>query len=808
MNEDNHDIKIRPVLYMGIFFTTLSVIIFEISLTKIFSVTLWYHFAYFVVSTALFGLGAGGLASFFARDYLMKRLKESFMVFSVLQFFSIVLGIFIIMNFDIKIYLTVASLFNLALIYILCSVPFTFAGIILSLAFRGFYKDTHKIYFVDLLGSATGCLVFLAAITYISGPSVVLLSGFASAAAFMCFGFLGPGRFPLKTAVVVLLTTGAIIYSINATEIFTLKYTKTYRERKDMEFEKWSPLARITVYPTIFWLDDGNQQFGWGLSKMYKGTEPIKQRWIEQDASAGTPITNFDGDISKLDFLKYDITSIAYRLKHAPRTFIIGAGGGRDVLTALYYKSPLVVACDINPVTMWLVQEKYKDFAGNLYGRSDVRPVVAEARNYIRGSDETFDIIQISLIDSWAATAAGAFALAENSLYTVEAFRDYLDHLTDDGMLSISRYIFMPRNQTLRVVVLARKALEEMGVANPGDHIAVVGTSYDTEGVSTVVVKKTPFTSEEIASITESARSLQFEIIYLPGTARDHVFDNALHIKPLKAFTDQYPYNVHPPTDDKPFFFQMVYFSDAIDLMLHKKKYTGQTFNYYAVSIILTLILISALLTGAFYVLPLAISSKAEPLSRSWGIYFILLGLGFMFVEIPLIQKGSLYLGHPTYSLSVVLFSMLVFTGLGSYWSGSFKDEGLDTRLSRILLAAFVLIIILTFFMEWMMPATIGLPLFVKAMLTIGVNGIMAFAMGTAFPTGIKLLSRSHSNAIPWVWALNGGASVMGSIIAMALSMGHGYRFTLMVGATLYLAASFIIKLSTRSAAIEPQPVK
>jgi hypothetical protein len=678
--------------------------------------------------------------------------------------------------------------------YIICAIPFIFTGAILSLAFRYYAENTSKIYFSDLLGAAAGCFIFLGAISIVSGPSVVLLAGFIALAA--SFFFCDPSNrkdIVLRATFMVLAVVALSLININ-TPLFSIKHTKTFEERDDLLFEKWSPLARITVYPSVWWRDDPDAPFGWGLSKKFKADKPIEQLWIQQDACAGSPITRFDGDISSLEYLKYDITSLVYLMRpDISSVFIIGPGGGRDVLSALYFGVPSITACDINPIIINLVKDKYKDFAGNLYDLPGVDVAIGEARSYIRHQDQKFDVILIPLIDSWAATAAGAFALAENNLYTVEAFSDYLDRLTEDGCLSITRFLFEPRNQSLRVAILGRASLEAQGIETPEKNIAVI-SSGEKDALATILIKKIPFSQKEIEGIQKAALELDFDILYLPG--HDHEGDpdfvRALTIKPLGAFTDQYYYDVRPSTDDRPFFFQMIYFSRAFDVIF-REDIVGQTFNYYAPLVVIFLLILSSALVLVFYILPLLRTKLVERVPRLWGVYFILLGLGFMFIEIPLLQKGSLYLGHPTFSLSIVLFSMLTFAGCGSYWSGQISEMRLQNLLRRYLVLIVLLIGVVALGSEWLIKHTIVFPLGLRMALFVLLIGIVAFFMGMAFPSGIRLLSHQQKSTIPWMWALNGGASVLGSVIAMALAMTIGYTLTLLLGSICYFVALFTV---------------
>ncbi|MCP5107755.1 MAG: hypothetical protein GY950_30485, partial [bacterium] len=644
--------KNTVLLYYGIFFTTLSAIIFEISLTKIFSVTLWYHFAYFVVSSALFGLGFGGIVVFIFHKRFTGDINRVLSKVVLLSAGLILVCLAVILDFNLRPTAELGNTFlKLSFTYVLCSLPFCLTGVVISLAIGRFAQNVSKLYFFDLLGSAVGCLLFLLLINYFSGPTVVLFAALIAVLAYVCFS-AGQSPKPARLLQVVLPAAAVLLIVLNTLAPFmSVKYTKSYAARKDMIYEKWSPMARITVFPGIFFLRNPKNPFGWGMSPKFRPTEPVDQLWLQQDAAAGTPITKFDGDLSKLAYLKYDITSFPYYLRDKPDVFIIGSGGGRDVLTALVFGSPNVHGCDIHPVIVDLVKNKYAEFAGGLYSLPQVDVRVGEGRNILRTSPRHFDVIQISLIDSWAATVAGAFSLAENNLYTVEAFDEYLGRLADDGILSISRYLFVPRTQTLRAVTTLRKALELRGVKDIGRHVAVLSTTTEF-GLATVMAKKKPFTQKEIDKILQMADSLEFQVLYLPGHPNDPVFSEVVREGPLDEFYRKYEYDVRPTTDDRPFFFQMLYFFDSLSLITGK-QFAGQIVNSYAYLVLIILFFMALVFTALFYFLPLVFSKRVEKLPKLWGAVFILIGMGFMFVEIPLLQKGTLYLGHPTRSLSI-----------------------------------------------------------------------------------------------------------------------------------------------------------
>jgi len=790
------------LIYLGVFLTTLATLVFEISLTRVFSVTMWYHFAYLVVSLGLFGIGAGGIGTFVVQERLSEDVPRWLSRSATALAVSMVGCLLVILNFNLRPSIDARGLGVLTVTYLVCAVPFFFMGATVSLAMRRYAGQVSKVYFADLLGSAAGCLLFLLLISLVSGPSVALLAALLAAGASACFAWSGPRRPPWRGLAALALGVVLVGVGAAATDLFTVKYTKRYKPLHEKLYEKWSPLAQITVFPGVYWRKS-DQMLGWGMSPRFSGRKKVEQLWVAQDASAGTPIARFDGDLSQHEYLKHDITALPHYLKAPGKVFILGVGGGRDVLTALAFGNREIHGCDIHPVIIDLIRERFREFAGDLYRRPEVKVEVADGRTALRSTEERYDLLQIPLIDSWAATAAGAFSLAENGLYTVEAFTEYLSRLTDDGVLSVTRYLFKPRNQSLRVVTTARAALARLGVEDPGEHIVVVGVGRRVQ-LATVMVKRTPFSSDERDRIMRHARRLAFRPLYVPGHNNDRVFEEAIRTPDPEAFFAGHPYDVRPTPDDRPFFFQMVRFADALDLLRGERR-AGQRQNYYAVLVLLALLAIAAVLSALFYVLPLARSKKVKGLPRAWGLYFLLLGLGFMFVEIPLLQKGTLYLGHPTWSLSIVLFSMLVSAGLGSFASGRVGDERRARFLARCLLVVAGLVALVTLLLELVVPATLGWSWALRVAITIAATAVVAFPMGFAFPLGVAAVGRTHDAAIPWTWALNGAGSVLGSIAAMSVAMGLGYRVTLAAGVVAYAAAAGLVVLAARRAGPRPR---
>jgi hypothetical protein len=508
------------------------------------------------------------------------------------------------------------------------------------------------------------------------------------------------------------------------------------------------------------------------------------------DAHAATPLYEFDGNFDSVRSLAYDITSCAYHLKRGGQALIIGPGGGKDVLTALLFGMDLVYGVEINPSVVEIVKEDYGEFGGHLYDRVDV--------------------IQASLVDSWAATAAGAFVLAENHVYTLEAFQQYYEHLTNDGILTMTR-IFPPNaGQTLRLVALAYEAWKASGVEDPRKHIVVIRKNP----IGTLLVKKTEFTPQELSAIHDLCRRLDFELVASPMGSSHPVILSLYESKGKKSFYRSLPYNLEPPVDDKPFFFHMLRLKDILssrvwsrkrelydeDFLAGTRNIAGLTFNDNAVFVLGSLMLVVSVLSLLFILGPLW-TFRRESLKKSRGkwkllAYFTCLGLGFMMVEIPLMQKLMLFLGHPIYALAVTLFGLLVFSGIGSFATSVLPDDSRNRWLGAILAMISVLVVAYILLLPVLVHRLIPMPTSFKVILVVAAMFPLGFLMGMPFPLGIRLVDKQAPEMIPWVWGINGATSVFASVLAIAVAITFGFSAAMAVGVFAYIFASAIVLLS------------
>lgn len=809
--------KTTRQLLVGVFLISMGALALEVVLTRIFSVTMWYHFAFLAISMALMGSAtAGVLLYFFPRltrpEAARKWIGRASIALSVAvpAVFLIYLRIPfrpVLMNRDGA--FSPEQIGWLALIYILLSIPFFLSGSVLALTLAGWPDEAGKIYAADLTGAALGCLFSVAALSRLGGVNALLLLSLVLALAATAFIY-GRRGWAITAGLAVLITGGLLISNLNSPWV-RIVVNKAGGEEPPVVYEKWNIHSRVTVYETQVF------PFFWGISpQKWEETIAAGGNWDHSllliDAVAGTPIQRFNGDLSTVQFLRNDLTSIAYLIAEDPETLIIGPGGGRDVLAALASGAPHVTAIEVNPAVINAVKGPFADYAGHLYDRPDVSAVVADARGFIERSTDSFDIIQASLIDTWAAGGSGAFALSENSLYTKEAFTSYFNHLSENGILSVSRWYLPSRPaETLRLVTTGLAGWTDAGVADARDHVAVIAlldpTRAQTEGLSTTLFKRTPFTPEEVSRLQELAESYGYRVLYAPGLEPFEEVGEFIANPDHDTLIANYPLDISPATDDRPFFFNLILLGDLLDPTLSGSGVYRTSME--AIYILFAVIGVTATLSMLFILLPLWLGSRRRQLARPSTptlAYFGILGLAFMMVEIPMIQKLTVYLGQPVYSLAVVLFSLLLFSGIGSWWSGRWSPDAIGNNLRRTFPALIAFLLINAVVNSLILKATLHFGLGARLFVAVLLLSVLGFLMGIPFPVGIRWAGRRQPSVVPWLWGINGVTSVLGSALATALAIHIGFRLTLIVATLVYASAAALFFYMLRSSSSEAEP--
>lgn len=777
------DASASATTYAGLFLVTLATLMYEILLTRIFSVTMWYHFAFMAISIAMFGMTVGALLvylfpGFFAAARARLHLALSALAFSV----AIVLSFLAHLRFPPGSGGTGQGFSSLALTYTVVSIPFMFSGIAVCLALTKFPKQVGKLYAADLSGAAVGGILLILTLNLTDGLTAVIVVAFLAC--------LGAAFFSLdlrRRSLAWLAALGCLLFlavavanstlAVRGMSLFRLTWVKGSREPKAL-LEKWNSYSRIRIFRDPKSLD---KPFGWGLSALaVTPIPPVEQLGLTIDASAFTVLTNYGGDLSRVEYLKYDVTNIAHYLRPEAEVLVIGAGGGRDVLSALAFGQKSVVGVEINKDILRAVIGKFGEFTGHLDRNPKVRLVNDEARSYIARSNATYDLIQSSLVDTWAATAAGAFVLSENSLYTVEGWSIFLKHLKPHGILSFSRWYRGDRSASIyRLTALATTSLVRAGVRNPRQHVAIVRNPE----IGTLLVSRDPFSSKDLETLDAVSRRMKFDVVLSPTTARDRTLATITSGKGLGQFIAQYPLNIAPPTDDNPFFFQTRRLGDAF-------KHVGPS-RQNAVPVLGFLLVIVTGLTVVGIILPLVFTSRKPGLKKSGPLFlfFAAIGFGFMLVEVSQMQRLILFLGHPSYSLSVVLFVLLLAGSLGSFTTNRLRTDNLG-KSGTVRLAS--LLIMLTLFglvTPWAIRAFESAVTVVRILVAVAILAPIGIFMGMAFPLGMRLASVRSTSLTPWLWGINGSASVWASVAAVVIAMAAGISASFWAGVFCYLFA-------------------
>jgi hypothetical protein len=770
-------------LYLGLAFTTLATLILELSLTRIFSVVFYYHFAFLAISIALFGLGAGGVFSYVAAAR-PGNLYAKLGAFALADSVCVVASLVFILTRP-------GDLGNvtLALIYVASALPFFFAGTVVSIAVSEAVERVDRAYFWDLAGAAAGCLLLIPFLNLFGGPNTMIAAAvFYGVASAIWFHQAGSVKRRATSVLVALVLVMLIVVNFKAgwIDVRTAKGQRIPSER----FKAWNSFSRIGVNGMAGTLDTGAY---WTIV-------------IDGDATTGVSMYDWDRGITpaQREKLLGEGQGFPYALRPGAKALVIGAGGGYDVARALAGGSHDVMAVEINPIIATdLMRGKLADDSHHIYTRPEVRVQVEDGRSFVRGSQEKYQVIQATLVDTWASTAAGAFALSENNLYTADAFYDYLSHLTDDGMLSFTRWGFDPPRESLRLVTLASDALARLGENDPAKHVIAVRANTEAlrgwGALDTVLISRKPFTAEDIALVQKKVADAHMEKVYVPGDPPVNAFGQLLSAADTQAFLRDYPYDVSSVGDDRPFFFYTVQPRDLWNFFQHASTGSADYKVNRAVPLLYGLMAISIGATILVLVLPRWLLGTRLPKQKGvvaflW--YFLCLGAGYILIQVALIQKFILLLGHPEYALTVIVFSMLVSSGLGSFFSRK-VIAGEDGRLVWVLASIAVLIAILAVGSRPLVVAAATWPIQAKVLVTALSIAPAAFLMGMPFPSGLRRLEQRHAPSVRWAWSLNAAASVLGSAGAIFFAIYLGLRATLLIGGALYLCALLVI-LATR----------
>ncbi len=766
-----------------------STIALELVLTRIFSVTMYYHFAFLAISVALLGLAAAGSAIFvfprvFRRERAL-RLASMFMIgFAVFTVWSL----YAATTNPVSLKDTTSNLGTLAHVYLATAAPLVCSGFAISLAIANAGEQIGKIYMFDLVGAGIGCVLMVPAIGALGAPGAVLVVGALGAVSALLFILADrawpPWRIVAGVAVVVIVALAFLGLTEGSERRFGIvrNPTKFLANRKVL-FEKWNSFSQITVAPA----GGGEQDHLWIFIDGDAATRMWKRSAVEAK------------DDPRLRIPEIRVAGIVYALRPQGPAAIIGPGGGTDVLSALRAGVDKVVGIEINPIIVDdVMRGEFADASGDLYTTNPhVEIVVDEGRSYLRRSGQKFATIQATLVDTWAASSSGAFTLSENNLYTVEAFEEFMDALAPGGVMALTRWYDPGKPAELvRLISIARRALENRGVA-PADIRKHVLIATDNQARATVNISRDAFSDEDRDKFLDLVTKANVRALYAAGkVTSDKLLARTLEAPDLDDFLATLAYDATPTTDNKPFFF---YHQRLGDILSSFGKSAAGQLNNVGLVVLVILLGFSLLTTILFVVVPLLLFRRgdlATDRKRKLRVigYFGCLGLGFILVELGFMQQFVLFLGHPVYSLAVVLSGLLIASGIGAGITPKLEARFGETRAKWVSIGALTTILVIYGIgLSSAFDALIGLPLPARVAIAAVLVALPGLAMGTFVPAGVRTADSIAPGLVAWGWGLNGATSVVGSALAVMLSMNIGFRVVLFIGVLIYIVGGLLL---------------
>jgi spermidine synthase len=784
---------------VGLFLVSFSVLVLQIVQTRILSVIAWYYLAFFTISVAMLGMTMGAVWVYLRRDrFLPDQFASDLSTFSLAMAVAIPVSLMLQFSLVVTIVPSLTTVVSWCLLMAAMALPYVFAGVVVSLALTRSPFPVSQVYGVDLLGAALGCVGVVLVLGVMDGPTTQIATGWVTALAAYFFALSASPeerqtldarswwRRPLPV-LAAMLALGAV----NAFTPVGLRPLMVKDKLEDFSwnrFEQWNSYSRIRAGKPI-----GGVPRLWGASQKWPRNFRTFTVELNIDGAAGTAMFRYDGTRKSIEFLRYDLVNLGYNLPGIRRAAIIGVGGGRDLLSAHLFGVPEIVGVELNPIFIDLLTEHpfYKRFA-NVTSLPDLQLYVDDARSWFSSTDQKFDLVQMSMIDTWAATGAGAFSLSENGLYTLEGWSVFLNTLNEKGIFTVSRwYNPSDANETGRMIALATAALLRAGVSDVRPHLVVAHTNH----MATLVLSKSPFTDPQLKILKDEVQRLGLDMLLTPNQPPQSPLLAGMiaskDIDSLNAVSSHAKLDLSVSTDNRPFFFNQLRFSSIPEMLrevVEGKAIDGVLRGNLIASITLVMILFLSMIAVVLTILlPLrsAAMNSYKPLIAAGSAYFALIGMGFMLAEIALLQYFSVYLGHPTQSLAVCLFSLILATGLGCLTS---HRVPLASGL-HLLVWGMAVVLYLLGLQQWLtvvFRATAANQLGVRVLVSVTIIMPLGFLLGFAFPTGMKLVEAIDKAPTPWFWGINGAAGVMASVLAVMASVAIGIHFTMLLSGLCY----------------------
>jgi spermidine synthase len=807
--------------------TSASVLAYEILIMRLLSIGQWHHFAYMAISMALLGFGAAGSMLFLFFNRIQGSLEEWLvgLAGATAVSFSLAFSLSQKMGLDpLQLVWQPTQWLTMLFTYLLMAIPFLLAGGIVGIILTGAGEQAHRMYAVDLLGAGFGALAVVPTL-YLGPPWIILpVLGYLIlfGALWCCLklrrrkmgGFTLLIAAGLLTMVYVILPPVPKIHHTKA-----LPMTLSFPDAR-IEAKKMGPLGMVHVVGSGLIRHVPGLSLNFGLNAESGHTDLPKQKAIFIDADALSPISRFTGDLDELEYLDFTTMALPYHIRQPARLLVVGAGGGTDVLLGLRHRVPKITALEANRQVADLLLRPFAEFSGHLYTQPEVRLEVREARQFLHATEARFDLIQLSLLDSFVTSAGGLHSATETYLYTTKAFELYLSHLNDSGMLAVTRWLKVPPRDSLRVVSTALSALRRMQISlQPEKHLLFI-RSWKT---STILMSKTPFTPAEIARAIKFCEDRSFDLAYYAGmeieranrydlqkTPHYFIGANALCGPEAESFLQRYVFDVSATTDDRPFFSHFFRWDKAPTLFRQLRREWLPMVEMGYVFILATL-LQAAVAGGVLILLPLLFlrrvhreSSYAGPLPRAIEVlctllYFACIGAAFMFLEMALLPKYTLLLSHPVYSAAVVLSTVLVFAGCGSLSVRRFQAIGpWFLWISVIVISIWVGFHAIAG--DRLFHLAMGWSLGGRIALAALLLSLVSFFLGWPFPSGLRVMARRFPRLVPWAWGINGCFSVIGAVLGKCLAVSMGFRLLMFSACALYFFAIAIFHVAFRNA--------
>ncbi len=740
-----------------------STLALQVLLTRVFSAVLYYHFGFMAISLALLGVGAGAILIYIKPGWFdADPLERTLARWSVLYAVLLVIGVALLvrLNYTLGDQINTKFVFNLAAACVLAALPFLAAGVVISLAVRGYARSIGRVYAFDLGGAAIGAAVVVPLMWVFDAPTLLVALGVVAALAALLFSLGHPAEQRLAGGALA----GAVLLVVLAgtTSAFYL-----HPFGQSPAAERWTPLARVFGYLPAPQLRNGDVVYDRNFGEII----PYKR---------GTPLPDWRP-------LQEGPQTIGYSLTPRGDALVIGGGGGRDILTALTSGMRRVDVVELNRGIRNVVDHDLRSFSGGPYSLPHVHTHIGDGRSAVAESDRKFNQIQIGYVDTFSPSGAQAFALTENNLYTTDAFKLYFDHLKPGGVLNLARPVKHNGEEALRATVLTLQALKDYGIKNPERNVVVILANYTTPfrgfEYGTVLAKLTPFTPTELAHIARLAKTRSTGIAYAPNGPWIREWAQLHNASSPQDFCGNYKLDVCAPTDDEPFFFNMKRLGD-----IGGASTAGSLGVPDPVLVLLITLGILSVLAALAFVIPLAVVAREGRPTLSSLVFFAAIGLGFLLLEVALIQRFVLFLGFPTYALSVVLFALLLFTGLGSYLSSRIEGNPRRTVIGALSVAC-VLIAASAYGLQPLLRGLIEAPFALRVLLTIALLAPLGVTLGMAMPIGLVRMEGLYPGGVPWAWGINGISSVVASVLAIFVAIEFGFAITTLVGLLFYLTA-------------------